>query len=179
MQERLDRGLREAELEGDLGVVEPLPLAENERVALPVRQAVKRSRQIHELFGLALGRGDRVVERRLRLEPAAAEGRAAPREADVARDREQPGRLRIRDDAALERAEGVQERRLEGVLRVLAIAQTTQAERVDLLGVALKKLLRVVSRRPPRCHLARVFPSGRFPGEARTAILTRALRTPY
>src|SRR5205823_14816630 len=106
------------------------------------------------------------VERRLRLEPAAAEGRAAPREADVARDRDEPGRLGMGDDAPLERTEGVQERRLEGILGVLAVAEAIEAERVDLLGVALEQPLRVVSRRPPGVICSRSS-QGRVAGRGR------------
>jgi hypothetical protein len=42
-------------------------------VALAVRKPVQRARQVDELLRVALGRGDGVVERRLRLEPAAAD----------------------------------------------------------------------------------------------------------
>ena len=52
----------------------------------------------------------------------------------------EPGRLELRDDAALECAEGVQERRLDGVLGLLARAELVEAVAEDLSGVALVEI---------------------------------------
>ena len=64
MQERLDRGLRQPELGRDLGIVEPLPFAQHERVALAARQAVEGAGQVDEL------RSDATRERLLGAERA-------------------------------------------------------------------------------------------------------------
>src|SRR4029450_2689504 len=71
------------------------------------------------------------------LDPTAAPGRAAARKADVLGDLEQPRRLGLRHDAPAGRAERVHERRLDGVLRLLARAQLMEAVAEDLRRVAL------------------------------------------
>src|SRR5205085_7495170 len=93
-----------------------------------------------ELVAVVLARRDDVLQQlevARRLDPAAPEGGAMPREADVLGDLEQPRRLGLRHDAALERAERVQERGLHRVLRLLARAELRVAEAVQLMRVAL------------------------------------------
>ena len=77
-----------------------------------------------------------------RLDPAAPERGAVARQAHVLGDLEQPRRLGLRDDPALERAERVQERRLDRVLGLLARAELRVAEAVQLMRVALVERVR-------------------------------------
>ena len=72
-----------------------------------------------------------------RLDPAAAPRGAAAREADVVGDLEEPRRLELRHDAALDPAERVQERALDGVLGLLPRAELVQAVAEDLVRVLL------------------------------------------
>jgi hypothetical protein len=57
------------------------------------------------------------------------------------RDLEQPRELRLGRDAALQRAMRVQERRLEGVLGLVARAELVDAEPEDLPRVAFVEIL--------------------------------------
>ena len=84
-----------------------------------------------------------------RLDAAAAPRRAAARQADVVGDLEEPRRLELGHDAALDAAERVQERALHRVLGLLARAELVQAVAEDLVRVLLVERAR---RRPPREH---------------------------
>jgi hypothetical protein len=55
------------------------------------------------------------------------------------RDLQQPRELGIRADAALQCAMRIEERRLDGVLRLLARAQPAEAESEDLARVTLEQ----------------------------------------
>src|SRR5204863_2362219 len=59
---------------------------------------------------------------------------------NVVRNLEEPGRLELGDDAALQTAERVHERRLNRVLGLLARAELVQAVPVDLRRVALVEI---------------------------------------
>ena len=143
--ERLDRGLGQLHLLGDLAVREALPLAQQDRAALALRHLLQHALEPDELVAVVLpGRDDvlQQLEVARRLDPAAPERGAVPREADVLGDLEQPRRLGLRDDAALERAERVQERRLDCVLRLLPRAELRVAEAVQLMRVTLVERVR-------------------------------------
>src|SRR5262249_24523087 len=75
-----------------------------------------------------------------RLDPSTPPRRAPARQADVVRDLEQPRRLDLGDDAALQATERVHERRLDGVFGLLARAELVQAVAEDLRGVALVQI---------------------------------------
>ena len=79
-----------------------------------------------------------------RLDAAPPPRRAASRETDVVGDLEEPGRLELGHDAALDPTEGVQERALNGVLGLLARAELVQAEAEDLIRVPLVERARRV-----------------------------------
>src|SRR5207249_1160797 len=84
------------------------------------------------------------IARRLDL-PTTRE-RPAAGQADALGDREQPRLLELRDDASLEAAERVQERRLRGVLGLFAAAEPVQAEGQYLAAVAFVQLGRAGAR---------------------------------
>ena len=139
-EQRLDRGEREAELLGDVGVAQSLPLAQEDCLPLPVGELLERGAQLGDLLarlGVQRGRGGlelvhvRVGDMR---EPAAE--RAPRRAADVVRDRQQPRELVSRDDAAPQRPERVEERGLRRILGLFRVAQAAPAEAVDPLPVA-------------------------------------------
>ena len=139
-EQRLDRGLGELELLGDLLVREALPLAEQERATLLCRQALERLGKTDQLVGVRLRRGKDVLHRievAGRLDAATAERRALAGETDVLGDLVEPRRLELGVDAALEAAEGIEERRLHRVLRLFLAAELVVAVGVDLAGVAL------------------------------------------
>src|SRR5439155_1609022 len=85
-----------------------------------------------------------------RLDATPARPRAAPRQADVPGDLIQPRRLELGDDAALDRAECLEERRLRRVLGVLAIPQLQEAVGEDLPPVPLVEITRDVGGRLAR-----------------------------
>ena len=138
--QRLDRGLRKPELGRDLAVRESLPLTQKNRAPLILGHLLEHVLQPDQLVGDVLApRNDLLqnLEVVRRLDLPAAPGGAPAREAHVVRDLEEPGGLELGDDPALQTAEGVHERRLEGVLGLLARAQLVQAVAVDLGGVLL------------------------------------------
>jgi hypothetical protein len=72
------------------------------------------------------------------LDPTPTPPRPRPLEADVVRDRVQPGGFRFRDDASPQGPERVEKRRLDRVLGLLARAELAAAEAEDAVGVALE-----------------------------------------
>jgi hypothetical protein len=157
-EEGLDGGLREAELLGDLLVGEALPLAEEQRAPLLLGHLAERLGQPDQLVRVRLARGEDVLDRieiARRLDAAAPRGGALAGQADVLRDLVQPRRLELRVDAALVAAEGVQERRLDRVLRLLPVPELVEAVREDLAGIALVEVPRRIrfGRGAARGHL--------------------------
>jgi hypothetical protein len=144
--QRLDRRLGEPHLLRDLAVRESLPLPQEDRLALRRRHPDERLLELDELVRAHPRRRGDVLLQRLdvagRLDAAAAERGATAREADVLGDLEQPRRLGLRDDPALQAAEGVQERLLDGVLGLLAAAEFVEAVAEELRRVALVQVLR-------------------------------------
>src|SRR5439155_5695566 len=133
-EQRLDSAFGQAELLRDLAVREALPLAEEDRPLLVRRQLGERVGETRQLVvrPLRRGREPRHPVRVLHELPlVAAPGRALPLAADVLGDLEQPGRLRPRHDALAQPAEGVHERVLDGVLRLLAARQPAEAVAED------------------------------------------------
>ena len=117
-----------------------MPLAQENGAPLVLRHLLERRVEAHELervAGRAVGGYDLLQQLEIvgRLEPQTLAGRRAARDADVLRDLVEPRLLELRRRAALEPAECVQERRLDGVFRLLARAELMQAVRVDLLAV--------------------------------------------
>ncbi len=70
-----------------------------------------------------------------------------PRGAGVAGNGQEPRQLHFRNDAAPQALQRVDERRLDGVVSVLAAAELLQAEPVDRAPVALVQASRVSLRR--------------------------------
>src|SRR5205823_13721140 len=129
-QQHLDSGGGRSELLGDLPVGETVPLAEEDRAALRLRDARQRVVEPEELVVLRLSLRDDLLEHvRISLVlRAPASRRTAPvGAADVVRDRKEPGGLQLRDDAASQRAERVPEDRLRRVLRLDTSAELTAA----------------------------------------------------
>ena len=137
--QRLGVGERDAELLRHLLVGETAPVAQQDRLTLLLGQASERVLEPDQLLAAAAARRrplevDGVGDE---LEAAAARSRLAARKADVASDPEQPGELDGRDDAPPQPAHGVQERRLDGVLGVLAPAEPGEAVGEDAARVVL------------------------------------------
>ena len=133
--------VREADVEvrGDLFVGEPAPVAEEHGPPLLLGELRERVLEPDQLVAVALPRRraleiDGVADE---LEASPASGRRVPRQADVTRDPEQPGELDGRDDATPEAPDGVEERGLDGVLRVLAATEPGEAVGEDLARVVL------------------------------------------
>ena len=124
-----------------------------------------------QLVVSALGRSEGVlagVEVSRRFDTSTAAEAAAAGSTDVEGDLEQPRELRFRDDAALEAAERIEERRLHGVFCVVVVAELIDAEAEDPLPVRLEKLTcRVRGERLGLCreHRHRIPTSG--PGQPR------------
>ena len=138
--QRLDGGLRELELLRDLAVREALPLAQQDRAALALGHLLEHVLEADQLVGAPRRRRGQLLDHLevgRRLDAAAPPARAAAREADVVGDLEEPRRLELRHDAALDPAERVQERALDGVLRLLPRAELVQAVAEDLVRVLL------------------------------------------
>ena len=136
--EHLDRGFGQVELRGDLAVRQALPLAQQDDRPVPLRQLLERFRERRCLPGDLLGRGDEVLERievARRLDLAAAPGGLAASPAHVLRDLVEPGRLELRSDTAAKPAVGVEERRLDRVLGLLAVPEQPEAVAEDPLRV--------------------------------------------
>src|SRR6476646_11226492 len=109
-------GLRETQLGGDLAVRQSLPLAQQDRAPLVLRHFLEDVLQADELVRDLLAAGHHVLQHLevVRcLDAPAPPGRTPARQAHVVRNLEQPGRLELRDDAALQTAERVHERRLD------------------------------------------------------------------
>src|SRR5207245_5289848 len=138
----------ELQLLGNLAIGEPLPLAQQDRAALVLRHRLERVLEPDQLVRapVVLRRDDLLqhLEVVRALDPAATPRGAAARKADVLGDLEQPRLLGFGHDAPLQAAEGVHERRLDGVLRLLARAQLVDAVVVDLPRVALVERTRGV-----------------------------------
>ncbi len=103
----------------------------------------ERAGQSEQLVVPALGRSECVLAcveiGRCFNTPAPAE--AAPAgSADVEGDLEEPRKLRFWDDAALEAAEGIEERRLHGVLCVMVVAELAETEPEDSSPMGLEEL---------------------------------------
>jgi hypothetical protein len=149
--ERLDRAHRDAEHLGDLGVRAPLDLAQDDGRALVEREMAERAADVVRSRPVVLVDervGDVVVELDLLRPPRAG---AEALEADVVRDRDQPVERRARVLTALERPEGVHERRLGDVFGVGAVAQDAVGVPVDVRPVpAVQPLEGAVHARPRR-----------------------------
>src|SRR5919197_4573342 len=184
--QRLDRRLRELQLVGDLAVREPLPLAQENRTALALGHVLQHVLEPDQLVrDLLLRRHDLLQHLHVvrRLDPPPPPGRAPPREADVVGDLEHPGLLDFGDDPAREAAEGVHERRLDGVLGLLARTELVEAVAEDLRRVTLVEIAGRLGAGgggpldPTRTTYGRNSSQGRPPGEttARPAPPRRAL----
>src|SRR5439155_22299945 len=149
--QRLDRCLVESQLGRDFPIGEALPFPQQDGAALVLRHLLEHVLQTDELVAhrLVATRDDFLenLEVVRRLDPAAPPRRAAAREAHVVGDLEEPGGLELGDDAPRQAAECVHERRLDGVLRLLARAELVQAVAEDLDGVPLVELARRVRAR--------------------------------
>ena len=153
--ERLDSGLRDLELGGHLAIGEALPLPQQDRAALLLRHRRECVLDPDQLVSLAARARDDLLDHlkvARALDLAAAPRRAPSRETHVLGDLEQPRGLGLRHDAAAERSERVHERRLDGVLRLLARAELVLAVAQDLRSVTLVETLgRRSLRREARC----------------------------
>jgi len=90
------------------------------------------------------------------LDAAATEERPAARTADVRGDRVEPRRLELGADAAPEGTERVEERRLDGVLGLLAVAELPQAEALERPRIALEERVQLDVLLPDRPDLDRI-----------------------
>ena len=132
-EERLERRGREAEELGDLVVRPSLELAQHERLALRRRDPLEGAHELVEL-DVVVGRRVRDVLDELHLRRPG--GRLAPPlPDDVLCDRDEPARRVARGVAALERAQGVHERRLGDVLRVGVVPEDRVRVAVDVTDV--------------------------------------------
>ena len=84
------------------------------------------------------------------LDAAAPPGALTPRAADVLRDLEEPGRFELGANPAAETAVRVEERRLDGVLRLFAVAEQPEAVAEDPLRVPRVEIRGGVSLERPR-----------------------------
>src|SRR5581483_3261037 len=137
-EERLDRGLAEAEATADLRVRQPVPFAEQQRTALCGGERGERVAEGGEILARRVAAAGDVVQPvdvDRRLDPASPPERAATGAADVVRDRVQPGQLASRRLAPLEQRERVEERRLHRVVGFLAVAELAEAVGVDARAV--------------------------------------------
>ncbi|HEX3054677.1 MAG TPA: hypothetical protein VHP82_00880 [Gaiellaceae bacterium] len=149
--ERLDRAHRDAEHVGDLGVRASLDLAQDDGRALVERKVSERAPNVLRSRPDVLVDervGNVVVERHLLRPPRVG---AEPLQADVVRNRDQPVERSARILTALERPEGVHERRLGDVLGVRPVAQDAVRIPVDVRPVpAVHPLEGAVHARPRR-----------------------------
>src|SRR5439155_10173394 len=100
------------ELVADLPVGETLPLAQQDRAALGLRHLLEHVLKTDQLVRAARRRGRQLLDElevSRRLDSAATPRGTAAGQADVVRDLEEPGRLELGLDAALEAAKCVQE----------------------------------------------------------------------
>ena len=134
-EERLERGRRDAEDLGDLGVRATLELAKHDGLTLLRRDLRERGEELADARAVVvrLRSGDAVVELDL-----ARPGLLVPEPLldRVARDREEPVRRLPRTDALLERAIRVEERRLRDVLRIGVVAENRVGVPIDLTAVS-------------------------------------------
>ena len=162
--ERLDRAHRDAEHLGDLRVRASLDLAEHDRCALVEREVAERAPDVlcsRRVVVVDERVGDVVVELHLLRPPRV---RAEALQADVVRDRDQPVERRARILTALERPEGVHERRLGDVLGVRPVAQDAVRVPVDVRPVpAVHPLEGAVHARPWRLQGRHALQDARFP----------------
>ena len=149
-EERLDRRAREPERGADLGVREPVELAQDDRVALLLAAARRAPRQSASIsscradLALQSRRPSRLVTSVQRLGLAAPQARAAL----VARDRPEPGRRLARLLPVEQRAVGGEERLLRRVLGLGRVAQDQPADAVDHPPVLLEERGDALSGRP-------------------------------
>jgi len=151
--EHLDCAFRESGLGRDLPAGKALPLTQQDDRAVLLGEAVERFRQLRGLTARVLRCGDDVLQRVeivRRFEPAAPPRVLVPRAADVLRDLEQPRRLEFRTNAATQSAVRVEERRLDRVLRFLAVAKQPEAVAEDPIRVPCVQIRSGISLRRPR-----------------------------
>ena len=162
--ERLDRAHRDAEHLGDLRVRASLDLAEHDRCALVEREVAERAPDVlcsRRVVVVDERVGDVVVELHLLRPPRV---RAEALQADVVRDRDQPVERRARILTALERPEGVHERRLGDVLGVRPVPQDAVRVPVDVRPIpAVHPLEGAVHARPWRLQGRHALQDARFP----------------
>jgi hypothetical protein len=133
-EERFDGGHRERELVRDLGVRQPLDLAQEDRLALGVGQAAERVPDIRRRRPLRVVQREEQVGVELDLlRTLGAKPRAAAN--DVAGDGQEPGLGLLRAVTSAHGPEGVQERRLGDVLGFFGIADVAQHRSVHLAPV--------------------------------------------
>ena len=113
---------REAEHAGDLLVAATLELAHHDRRALVERERRERGQHLVEIRLLVVARRPARAPRSSVTSRGRRAGLAPAHPADVVRDRDQPVVRLLRPLAPLERAVGVEERRLGDVLRVGRVA---------------------------------------------------------
>ena len=168
--QRLDGRLGDLELLGDLAVGKPLPLAQEDGPALLLGHPGERVLDPDQLVPLAVRTGDDFLDHAevaRTLDPSSPPRRAAARQADVLGDLEEPRALGLRRDALPERTERVHERRLDGVLSLLAGAELMQAVAVDPRCVALVERVRRGGLGRHRAGLDEVRATyGRYSGQA-------------
>ena len=144
-EECLDGSEAQPELLGDLRVRETLPLTQEDAPTLALGKMREPLSKRRELFApLVAGRrwrGDVVHIFDLLGDGGTTAARPSSAPADIERDLEQPRELELRLDTALQRPQDVDERRLRGVLRLLAVAKAAVAEREDALAVLLVQIL--------------------------------------
>jgi len=133
--ERLDGAHGETEHLGDLRVRPAFDLPEDDGRTLVEGEMAERPADVVRRRPVVVDElvGDVVVELHLLRPPRLG---AEALQADVVRDLDQPVERRARVLTALERAVGVEERRLRDVLRVGAVAQHPVRVPVDVRGVA-------------------------------------------
>ena len=150
--QRLERGHRDAEDRADLLVRTPLQLAQDERLALRRRDPLQRADEIVDRGPVVVRLDGRDVAVELDLaRPRLLLAEALPDQ--VVRDRDQPVRRLARLLAALERAQGVDERRLGDVLGVGAVAEDGVDVAVDLGRVGAVQLVQLARGAGPRLRL--------------------------
>ena len=127
---------RDAQNPGDLGIRATFELAEDDRLALlgrDLREGGQELADARAVVVLDLVVGDAIVQLDL---PRACRVMPEPLLDRVARDREEPVRRLARTDALLDRAVGVEERRLGDVLGVRMISENCVGVPIDVAAVA-------------------------------------------
>ena len=146
--------MREPQLGGYLTIGEPLPLPEEDRLALLVGQSGERLVESEQLVARRLGSGDEILnslEIRGALEPRTTVRGALTRETDVVRDLEELRLRGLRLEAVHQAPARVQIRRLHGVFRLLGRAEQAKAVQVDPAMVLVEEFFGELGRRahPP------------------------------